>query len=94
MYCYACDDMRVDPELAQHLATFGIHTAQQQKTEKSMAELQLEHNLKFDFSMQTKDGEAMRPLFGAGLTGLRNIGNSCYVATVLQVRALYTCACT
>ena len=39
VYCYACDDARVDPELTSHLAKFGIHIASQKKTEKSMTEL-------------------------------------------------------
>jgi len=39
VYCYACDDARVDPNIAQHLSTFGIEVASQKKTEKSMTEL-------------------------------------------------------
>lgn len=39
VYCYACDDSRLDPLLAQHLSTFGIEVAGQKKTEKSMTEL-------------------------------------------------------
>jgi len=39
IYCYACNDARVDPELATHLNTFGINVASQKKTEKSMTEL-------------------------------------------------------
>lgn len=39
IYCYACDDMKTDPELGAHLSTFGVNIAQQQKTVKSMAEL-------------------------------------------------------
>jgi ubiquitin carboxyl-terminal hydrolase 5/13 len=75
VYCYACDDAKIDPELAQHLTTFGIEVLGQQKTEKSMTELQLEHNLKFDFSMTGDDGQELQPVFGQGLTGLKNLGN-------------------
>lgn len=39
IYCYACDDAKVDPELANHLHTFGIEVMGQTKTEKSMTEL-------------------------------------------------------
>ncbi|KAJ2784668.1 ubiquitin C-terminal hydrolase Ubp14 [Coemansia javaensis] len=83
-YCYACDDNRMDPHLAAHLRAFGIRVEAQQKTEKSVAELQLEQNLKFDFSMTTADGAQLAPAAGPGLTGLRNLGNSCYLAAVAQ----------
>ena len=67
--------MKVDPELAAHLSVLGVQVQQQEKTEKSMAELQLEQNLKFDFNMVTDDGQTMEPVFGPGLTGIKNIGN-------------------
>lgn len=36
---------------------------------------QIEHNLKFDFSMTGDDGKELEPVFGPGLTGLKNLGN-------------------
>jgi len=45
---------------------------------------QIEQNLKYDFSLTTEDGKALEPVFGPGLTGLANLGNSCYMASVLQ----------
>ncbi|KAG7095273.1 hypothetical protein E1B28_006046 [Marasmius oreades] len=85
IYCYMCNDSKLDPELAKHLATFEIRVETQTKTEKSMTELQIEQNLKYDFSMTGDDGGALEPLFGGGLTGLKNLGNSCYMASVLQM---------
>ncbi|GAA5826073.1 hypothetical protein JCM5353_004201 [Sporobolomyces roseus] len=84
VYCYACDDARTDPHLAKHLATFGIEVASQKKTEKSMTELQVEQNMNFDFAMTGADGKELEPVFGPGLTGLKNLGNSCYMASSLQ----------
>ncbi|SJX60336.1 related to ubiquitin-specific processing protease [Sporisorium reilianum f. sp. reilianum] len=84
VYCYACNDARIDPSLAQHLAHFGINVMDLSKTEKSMTELQIEQNLKFDFNMTGEDGKTLEPVFGPALTGLRNLGNSCYMASVLQ----------
>jgi uncharacterized UBP type Zn finger protein len=39
IYCYACNDQRIDPELVLHLANFGINIQTQKKTEKTMTEL-------------------------------------------------------
>ena len=49
-----------------------------------MTEMQIEQNLRWEFSMTTADGKEMKPMFGPGFTGLKNLGNSCYMASVLQ----------
>lgn len=84
IYCYACNEERTDPELAEHLAHWGINIADRKKTEKSLTEMQIEQNLKWEFSMTTGEGKEMQPLFGEGFTGLKNLGNSCYLASILQ----------
>ncbi|ORY11816.1 ubiquitin carboxyl-terminal hydrolase 14 [Clohesyomyces aquaticus] len=84
IYCYACDEERVDPELPNHLLHWGINIKDRVKTEKSLTEMQVEQNLLWEFSMTTEDGKEMKPLFGQGFTGLKNLGNSCYLASVLQ----------
>ncbi|KAJ4423622.1 ubiquitin C-terminal hydrolase Ubp14 [Gnomoniopsis sp. IMI 355080] len=83
VYCYTCDDERVDEALAAHLANWGINIAERQKTEKSLTEMQIEQNMKWDFTT-TQDGQELKPLLGPGLTGLKNLGNSCYLASILQ----------
>ena len=45
IYCYACDEERVDPELPTHLAHWGINIKDRVKTEKSLTEMQVEQNL-------------------------------------------------
>ena len=84
IYCYACDDERIDPELPNHLLHWGIDIKDRIKTEKSLTEMQLEQNLRWEFAMVTEDGKELTPLFGPGFTGLKNLGNSCYLASVLQ----------
>ena len=84
IYCYKCNDEKVDPELAPHLAHWGINIAEREKTEKSLTEQNVEQNLKWGFSMTTEDGKELTPVFGKGLTGLKNLGNSCYLASTLQ----------
>lgn len=84
VYCYACNDEVTDLELVHHLAHWRINITERQKTEKSLTEMQIEQNLKWEFSMTTEDGKELKPLFGSGFTGLKNLGNSCYLASVLQ----------
>ena len=84
IYCYACNEERVDPELVAHLAHWGIDLVGRQKTEKSLTEQQIEQNLRWEFSMTNEDGKELKPMFGPGLTGLKNLGNSCYLASIVQ----------
>ncbi|KAJ5668806.1 hypothetical protein N7462_009876 [Penicillium macrosclerotiorum] len=84
VYCYRCNEERTDPDLANHLAHWGIYLAGREKTEKSLMEMQVEHNLQWDFSMTTEDGQELSPVFGPGLTGLSNLGNSCYLSSIVQ----------
>lgn len=84
VYCYTCDEERIDTELAAHLAHWYIDISGREKTEKSLMEMQVEQNLKWDFSMTTEDGKELKPLFGQGFTGLKNIGNTCYLASTVQ----------
>lgn len=50
IFCYLCDDMKEDLELASHLSTFGISVQALSKTEKSMTELVSIFSLTVTFS--------------------------------------------
>ena len=39
IYCYECNDARLDLDLAAHLSIFGINVSTQTKTEKTMTEM-------------------------------------------------------
>lgn len=47
---------------------------------------QIEHNLNFDFSMTGEDGKSLEPVYGAGLTGLANLGNRSVLHDTLGAR--------
>ncbi|KAI8465117.1 MAG: hypothetical protein J3K34DRAFT_473698, partial [Monoraphidium minutum] len=56
-----------------------------EKTEKTMAELQVDLNVRFEFDAITEAGAHLVPLSGPGHVGLVNLGNSCYMNSCLQV---------
>ncbi|CAD7697819.1 unnamed protein product [Ostreobium quekettii] len=87
VFSYAPDEecMVEDPKLAAHLAHWGIDMAKMEKTEKTMTELQIDLNMKFEFDRITESGAVLKPLSGPGYVGLKNLGNSCYMNSLLQV---------
>ncbi|KAJ8630813.1 hypothetical protein MRB53_024136 [Persea americana] len=85
VYSYREDESVVDPLLAQHLAFFGIDFSSLQKTEMTTAERELDQNTNFDWNRIQEGGQEIEPLFGPGYTGLINLGNSCYMASIMQV---------
>lgn len=53
IYCYKCDDSRLDPELQAHLAALGINVMNQEKTEKTITELA--SLLQFEFFVRASE---------------------------------------
>ena len=51
---------------AEHLAHWGINMMSMQKTEKTMAELQIDLNMSFEFDKITESGQFLEPLRGPG----------------------------
>lgn len=86
VYSYVEDDMVENPNLIAHLAHFGIKTTQLEKTEKSMVELEIDLNQRIgEWSILTESSSKLEPISGPGYTGMKNLGNSCYLNSVMQV---------
>uniref|UniRef100_A0A6P7GSY8 Ubiquitin carboxyl-terminal hydrolase n=1 Tax=Diabrotica virgifera virgifera TaxID=50390 RepID=A0A6P7GSY8_DIAVI len=86
VFSYSEDDMVEDPNLIQHLAHWGINIANMEKSEKSMVELELELNQKTnEWMAMQENGGALKPIYGPGYTGMTNMGNSCYLNSVMQM---------
>ncbi|GEQ71156.1 hypothetical protein JCM33374_g4837 [Metschnikowia sp. JCM 33374] len=84
-YCYQCNDEVKVPELTQKLLPFGVDLSSAVKSEKNLIELNLDTNKSWQFNLDGASGEKLTPAFGPGLTGLSNLGNSCYLNSVIQV---------
>ena len=78
------DSLVEDPHLAEHLSHWGIDVMKLEKTAKTMGEMEVDLNMKYDWAASMEGGEKLQMLYGAGLVGLRNIGSSCYINSVLQ----------
>ncbi|GJN37313.1 hypothetical protein PR202_gb26251 [Eleusine coracana subsp. coracana] len=85
VFSYPEDDSVEDPLLAQHLSHFGIDFSSLQKTEMTTAERELDCNTNYDWNRIQESGKDAVLLFGPGYTGLANLGNSCYMASIMQV---------
>ncbi|CAF1332154.1 unnamed protein product [Adineta steineri] len=86
VYSYDEDDMVEDPNLAEHLSHWGINMMNMEKTDQSMADLEIEINQKYgEASMIEEANSKLKPVHGAGYTGMKNLGNSCYINSSMQV---------
>mmetsp|Transcript_42839 Transcript_42839/g.30883 ORF Transcript_42839/g.30883 Transcript_42839/m.30883 type:complete len:100 (+) Transcript_42839:823-1122(+) len=67
------------------MLNLGIDILSQVKTEKSTTEINLQANLAFTLSKVLEEGKQLTALFGPGYTGMENLGNSCYMNSVVQI---------
>lgn len=86
VYSYVENDMVIDPYLQKHLLHFGINIGEMVKTDKSIVEMEIELNQRLgEWALLQESSATLQPVAGPGLTGMSNLGNSCYLNSVMQV---------
>lgn len=86
VWSYAPDEdaLVIDPNLAEHLSFWGIDVMKLEKTEKTMGEMEVALNMSYDWTRILDGEDQLEVVSGPGLVGLRNIGSSCYLNSVVQ----------
>lgn len=56
------------------------------QTDVTMTELEIDMNMRIgEWSIIQESGKQLVPCYGAGYTGMTNLGNSCYLNSIMQV---------
>lgn len=67
------------------MKAFGVRIEDQIKTEKNVEELNIDINLNLELSKVIEEGKVLKNVYGSGFTGLSNLGNSCYMNSIIQI---------
>ncbi|XP_036377319.1 ubiquitin carboxyl-terminal hydrolase 13 isoform X3 [Megalops cyprinoides] len=84
VYSFDEEEAVLDPHLADHLAHFGIDMLQMQKRENGHTDNEVRPRVT-EWEVIQESGLKLKPVYGSGYTGIRNLGNSCYLGTTMQV---------
>ncbi|MGH0121219.1 UNVERIFIED_CONTAM: hypothetical protein FKN15_071559 [Acipenser sinensis] len=84
VYSFDEEEAVLDPHLAEHLAHFGIDMLQMQKTENGFTDSDVSPRIS-EWEVIQESGSKLKPVYGSGYTGIKNLGNSCYLGTTMQV---------
>ncbi|KAF3827332.1 hypothetical protein GH733_002818 [Mirounga leonina] len=83
VYSFQEEEPVLDPHLAKHLAHFGIDMLHMHGTENGLRDNDIKPRVS-EWEVIQETGTKLKPMYGPGYTGLKNLGNSCYLSSVMQ----------
>ncbi|XP_044290591.1 ubiquitin carboxyl-terminal hydrolase 13 isoform X2 [Varanus komodoensis] len=83
VYSFDEEEAVLDPHIAKHLAHFGIDMLQMHVIENGLRDNDIKPRVS-EWEVIQESGMKLKPMYGPGYTGMKNLGNSSYVNTVLQ----------
>ncbi|XP_055977815.1 ubiquitin carboxyl-terminal hydrolase 13 isoform X3 [Sorex fumeus] len=83
VYSFQEEEPVSDPHLATHLAHFGIDMLHMHGTENGLQDNDIKPRVS-EWEVIQETGTKLKPMYGPGYTGLKNLGNSCYLSSVMQ----------
>ncbi|CAG08062.1 unnamed protein product, partial [Tetraodon nigroviridis] len=86
IYSFEEEEAVLDPHISDHLSHFGIDMLQmQKKTENGHHRENNSRPRVSEWEVIQESGMKLKAVFGSGYTGIKNLGNTCYLSTVMQV---------
>ncbi|KAK3574764.1 hypothetical protein QTP86_017512 [Hemibagrus guttatus] len=85
VYSFDEEEAVLDPHIAEHLTHFGIDMLKMQRTENGHHTDNHVQPRATEWEVIQESGLKLKAVYGSGYTGIRNLGNSCYLSTTMQV---------
>uniref|UniRef100_A0A3P8ZIA8 Ubiquitin carboxyl-terminal hydrolase n=1 Tax=Esox lucius TaxID=8010 RepID=A0A3P8ZIA8_ESOLU len=90
IYSFDEEEAVLDPQISEHLQHFGIDMLQMQRVQKftschSAVLFLLPNTRVCEWEVIQEAGMKLKAVYGSGFTGIKNLGNSCYLGTTMQV---------
>uniref|UniRef100_A0A8B9JY33 Ubiquitin carboxyl-terminal hydrolase n=1 Tax=Astyanax mexicanus TaxID=7994 RepID=A0A8B9JY33_ASTMX len=85
IYSFDEEEAVLDPHIAEHLSHFGIDMLKMQRTENGHHIDNHVPSRPSEWEVIQESGLKLKAVYGSGYTGIRNLGNSCYLSTTMQV---------
>uniref|UniRef100_A0A9J7XM12 Ubiquitin carboxyl-terminal hydrolase n=1 Tax=Cyprinus carpio carpio TaxID=630221 RepID=A0A9J7XM12_CYPCA len=85
VYSFDEEEAVLDPHISEHLLHFGIDMLQMQRTENGHHTDNHVQPRVSDWEVIQEAGLKLKPVYGSGYTGIKNLANSCYLSTTMQV---------
>uniref|UniRef100_A0A8C5I8V8 Ubiquitin carboxyl-terminal hydrolase n=1 Tax=Gouania willdenowi TaxID=441366 RepID=A0A8C5I8V8_GOUWI len=86
VYSFEEEEAVLDPQVSEHLSHFGIDMLQMQKRVKNGHHIDNNTRTRVsEWEVIQESGMKLKAVYGSGYTGVKNLGNSCYLGTVMQV---------
>uniref|UniRef100_A0A8C7LRN1 Ubiquitin carboxyl-terminal hydrolase 13 n=1 Tax=Oncorhynchus mykiss TaxID=8022 RepID=A0A8C7LRN1_ONCMY len=87
IYSFDEEEAVLDPHISEHLQHFGIDMLQMQQngTENGHLNTESVRPRVSEWEVIQESGMKLKEVYGSGFTGIKNLGNSCYLGTTMQV---------
>uniref|UniRef100_A0A8C1NB34 Ubiquitin carboxyl-terminal hydrolase n=1 Tax=Cyprinus carpio TaxID=7962 RepID=A0A8C1NB34_CYPCA len=79
IYSFDEEEAVLDPHISEHLLHFGIDMLQMQRVYNDV------QPCVSDWEVIQESSLKLKPVYGSGYTGIKNLANSCYLSTTMQV---------